>query len=339
MIVLGIESTCDETSVSIVQDGKEVLSNIVASQIKDHAPWKGVVPEIASRLHLKKIIPITEQAVSEANITLDKIDLVAASNRPGLIGGLIVGVSTAKAIAWYLNKPFIGINHMDAHLYSPHITNNIPFPYIGLLVSGGHTLIVVAKSYTDYEVIGTTIDDAVGEAFDKIAKFYDIGYPGGPAVEKCALDGNETAFDFPISNLYKSDRKFDVSYSGLKTAVINHLKKYQKTENYTSADIAASFQKRAFDVLYKKISSAVKKYKINTVVVAGGVSANKYLRKMFDSLHNCNVYFPQLKYATDNGAMIAAFAYHKFKESGPTSLSEGVYPRVEGFKISLMQDK
>ncbi|MCG8568671.1 MAG: tRNA (adenosine(37)-N6)-threonylcarbamoyltransferase complex transferase subunit TsaD [Spirochaetes bacterium] len=337
MLVLGIESTCDETSVAIVENGKNVLANVVASQIKEHAPWQGVVPEIASRNHLKKIIPLTEKALKLADLEINQVDLIAVANRPGLIGGLMVGVSAAKAFAWVTKKPFIAINHMDAHLYSPHISSEINFPYVGLLVSGGHTMLVIAKSYTSYEVIGTTIDDAVGEAFDKIAKFYDLGYPGGPAIEKTALNGNELAFSFPISNLYKSDRKFDVSYSGLKTAVINHLHKYQQAESYSVADIAASFQKRAFDVLLKKIELAIKEFNINTVVVAGGVSANQYLRKRFQQIKNCNAFFPNLKYATDNGAMIAAFAYHKYLEEGETSLSEGVYPRVEGFKISLLR--
>ena len=337
MTVLGIETTCDETSASVVIDGKIVLSNIVASQIKDHAPWMGVVPEIASRLHLKKIIPIIDEAISKANISINDIELVASSNRPGLIGGLAIGVSTAKAISFSQNIPYIGVNHVEAHLYSPHITNEIPFPYIGLLVSGGHTLIVIANSFTQYEVIGTTIDDAVGEAFDKIAKYYNIGYPGGPAVEKLALSGDEKSFNFPISNLYKSDRQFDVSYSGIKTAVINHLKKYQKKENYTIADISASFQKRVFDILYKKIKLATEKFNIGTVVVAGGVAANLYLRKMFKKLSGCNVFFPELKYATDNGAMIAAFAFHKYKIDGETPLDSGVYPRVDGFKISLQR--
>jgi N6-L-threonylcarbamoyladenine synthase len=335
MFVLGIESTCDETAAAILEDGKKVLSNIVASQIKDHAPWKGVVPEIASRLHLKKIIPIIDDAIKKSGITLNEIDLIAASNRPGLIGGLVVGVSTAKALAWVLDKPFIGINHIEAHLYAPHITSDISFPYIGLLVSGGHTLVVKCNSYTDYEVLGTTIDDAAGEAFDKIAKYYNIGYPGGPALEKCALEGDEKAFNFPISNLYKSERLYDVSYSGIKTAVINHLEKYRKKENTTINDIAASFQKRAFDILVKKVKLACENFNINTAVVAGGVSANLTLREMFSRLKNVNVYFPELKYSTDNGAMIAGFAYHKYKIEGASPLDTGVFPRVGGFKISL----
>lgn len=338
MIVLGIESTCDETAIGIVKDGDEVLANTIASQIKSHAPWMGVVPEIASRLHLKKVNHLTAQALKEAGLELKDIDLIAASNRPGLVGGLMVGVSTAKAYAWMLDKPFIAINHMEAHLYSPHITSAIEFPYIGLLISGGHTMLVVARSYTEFEVIGTTIDDAVGEAFDKIAKHYDIGYPGGPAVEKCAKEGDEKAFNFPISSLHKSDREYDVSYSGLKTAVINYLEKYQKKESYTVADIAASFQKRAFDVLVKKTRLAVDRYNIKRVVAAGGVSANKYLRaRLEESLTDCSVFFPGLGFATDNGAMIGAFGYHKYLEDGPSALDTGVSPRVEGYKISLMR--
>lgn len=338
MIVLGIESTCDETSASVVVDGKEVLSNVIATQIKDHAPWAGVVPEIASRLHLVKIVPVIDEALKKADVSLKEIDLVASSNRPGLIGGLMIGVSAAKSIAFSQNKPYIGINHIEAHLYSPHLTCDISFPYIGVLTSGGHTMFVIAKSYTEYEVIGTTIDDAVGEAFDKIAKHYEVGYPGGPVIERLALDGDENAFDFPIANLYKNERQFDVSYSGIKTAVINHLEKYKRKDNYTINDIAASFQRRAFDILYKKVQKAVEKFNIHTVVVAGGVSANKYLRKSFERLTDCKVFFPELRYATDNGAMVAGYAYHKFLTDGPDSLESGVSPRVGGFKISLMPD-
>ncbi len=335
MLVLGIESTCDETSVAIVRDGKEVLSNIIASQIKDHLPWNGVVPEIASRLHLEKVLPLTDEACKTAGIALRDVDLIASSNRPGLVGGLIVGTATAKAYAWSLDKPFIGINHMEGHLYSPHITNEIEFPYVGLLVSGGHSMIVIARSYTNYEVIGTTIDDALGEALDKVAKHYDIGYPGGPAIEKAALEGDRTTFEFPSSNLYKTDRKYDVSYSGIKTATINHLEKYLKKENYTTSDIAASFQHKAFDMMFRKVKKASIDYKIPRIVVAGGVSANKYLKAMFETIPNTQIYFPALKYATDNAAMISAFAYHKYLEDGPSPLSTGVFPRVDGFKISL----
>jgi len=333
--VLGIESTCDETSASVVKDGRDVLSNIVSSQIKDHYLWKGVVPEIASRLHIEKILPVVKSALSEAGINISDIDLISAANCPGLIGGLLIGVSFGKSLAWAIDKPFIGINHIEAHLYSPHLDSNIDFPYIGLLVSGGHTLIVLSKSYTEYEILGTTIDDAVGEAFDKVAKHYDFGYPGGPSIEKSALEGNDKAFSFPISNLYKSDRLYDVSYSGIKTAVIHHLEKYKKKEDYTKSDIAASFQKRAFDVLIKKTKLASDNYNINTIVVAGGVSANKYLRKQFNKLKNKKIYFPQLKYATDNGAMIAGYAYHRFLKAGSSTLDIGVSPRVAGYKISL----
>lgn len=336
MKVLGIESTCDETSAAVVIDGKIVLSNVISSQVKDHLKWSGVVPEIASRLHLNKIVSVLDKALKNAKIDLSDIDLIAVANRPGLIGGLLIGVSFAKSIAWAIDKPVIGINHIEAHLYSPHLENNISFPYIGLLVSGGHTLITYAKSFTDYEVLGTTIDDAVGEAFDKVAKFFNLGYPGGPAVEKAALSGDEDAFDFPISNLYKSDRVYDVSYSGLKTAVIHHLGKFCKKNNYKINDIAASFQKRAFDVLIKKCTLASEKCNIKRIVVAGGVAANKYLRKRFFDLKEYEVYFPDIKYATDNAAMIAGFAYHKYKKQGADSLNLSVMSRVLGYKSSLL---
>jgi N6-L-threonylcarbamoyladenine synthase len=339
MLVLGIETTCDETAAGVVENGTNVLSNIISSQVEKHSKWQGVVPEIASRLHLKKIIPVIDQALKKAKINISDIDLIAAANRPGLIGGLIVGVSAAKALAWKLDKPFIAINHIDAHLYSPHIDNKIEFPYIGLLVSGGHTMIVKSDSFTEYTVIGTTIDDAVGEAFDKTAKHYNLGFPGGPAVEKTALNGDPKSFSFPLSNLYKSDRLYDVSYSGLKTAVIHHLEKYKKKENYTIADIAASFQKRAFDILLKKTLLACDNTGINRIVVAGGVSANKYLRNLFNRFKGYKIYFPDLKYATDNAAMIAGYAYHRYLAEGKSPLDTGVYPRVKGFKISLEKNK
>ncbi len=261
--------------------------------------------------------------------------MIAVATRPGLVGGLVVGTSFAKALSWSNNIPFVSVNHVEAHLYSPHLTSNIEFPYIGLLVSGGHTLIVICNSYTDYEIVGTTIDDACGEAFDKIAKHYNLGYPGGVAVEKTALSGDESTFNFPTSNLYKSDRQYDVSYSGIKTAVINHLEKYKKKDKYTTSDIAASFQKRAFTILLKKVEKAVKNYKIKRVVVSGGVSANKKLKEIFENgLKNCEVFFPDIKYATDNGAMIAGYGYHLYLKNGASPLDEGVMPRVVDFKIS-----
>lgn len=338
MNILGIESTCDETAASVVIDGKIILSNIVSSQIEEHSPWKGVVPEIASRLHLEKIKFVVDKALKDANINLNDIDLISFANKPGLIGALLIGVSFGKSLAWALNKPFIGINHIEAHLYSPHLTNNIDFPYIGLLVSGGHTLIVKAISYTKYEILGTTIDDAIGEAFDKIAKYYEFGYPGGPAVEKAALDGDENTFNFPISNLYKSKRHYDVSYSGIKTAAIHYLGKYKKKDVYSKNDIAASFQKRAFDILIKKVKLASDSYNIKKIVVAGGVAANKYLRNKFNSFKDYEIYFPDIKYSTDNGAMIAGYAYYKYLDNGGDKLEIGVSPRVNGFKISLGLD-
>ena len=206
------------------------------------------------------------------------------------------------------------------------------------MVSGGHTLIVKATSFTTYEILGTTIDDAAGEAFDKIAKHYNMGYPGGPAVEKLAKSGDSSAFNFPISNLYKSNRRYDLSYSGIKTAVINHLEKYKQKDNYTINDIAASFQKRAFDAIIKKTILAAKDNDIKTIVVAGGVSANQELRRMFNEIKDVSVFFPELKYATDNGAMIAGYGYHKYLEKGADNCDMSIYPRVESFKISLSED-
>jgi len=338
MLVLGLESTCDETACAVVEDGRCVLSNVISSQIDDHMPWKGVVPELASRLHLEKIIPVIKESLQTAGVGLNEIDLFAFANRPGLMGGLLVSVGTGKALAWALEKPFIAVNHIEAHMYSPHLESDIEYPYIGLLVSGGHTIIVKAQSFTEYQVMGTTIDDAAGEAFDKIAKHYDLGYPGGPAVERAALTGDPFAFNFPVSNLYKSDRSFDVSYSGIKTAVINHLEKFLKKESYTVNDIAASFQRRAVDIILKKTLLACKSTGLKRIVVAGGVSANSYLRERFSDIgRGYSVYFPGLKYATDNAAMIAGYGYHAFNKWGCSPLTIGVETRVSGYK-QMMAD-
>ena len=221
MKVLGIESSCDETACAIVEDGKTILSNVVATQIPFHRVYKGVVPEIASRKHVEWILPVVKQALKEADLTLDDIDAIASTNRPGLMGSLLVGLTFGKTLAWSLNKPFIAVNHMLGHLYASHLANDIPYPYIGLLVSGGHSIICKVSGFDDIEVMGTTVDDSVGEAFDKVAKFYGLGYPGGVIIDNLAKNGDKRAFSFPTPKLDSTEHRYDVSFSGLKTAVIH----------------------------------------------------------------------------------------------------------------------
>jgi len=333
MLVLGIESSCDECSVAVVEDGKRILSNVIATQIDLHKPFNGVVPEIASRLHTEWIYPVVEESLAEAGVTVKQIDGIAVTNRPGLVGSLLVGLSFAKGLAWSLDIPFVGVDHIRAHLYAPHLEYDIEYPYIGLLVSGGHTIISKVSGFDDVEVMGTTIDDACGEAFDKVAKFYNFGYPGGVIIDQMSQQGDPKAFSFPKPNLHKGDHTYDVSYSGLKTAVINQLDQFHN-EGYEKSpeNIAASFQKTAIDTLIKRLKKAVKNTGINKVVAGGGVTANSYFRKAVSSIHGIDAYYPSLKLCTDNGAMIAAIGYHYLKDGIVSDLSTNAMARVASFK-------
>ncbi|QEN07774.1 tRNA (adenosine(37)-N6)-threonylcarbamoyltransferase complex transferase subunit TsaD [Oceanispirochaeta crateris] len=333
MYILGIESSCDECAASVVQDGSTIRSNVIATQIELHKPWQGVVPEIASRLHTRWIWSVVEQALSEAGINKDELDGIAVTNRPGLVGSLLVGLSFAKGLAWSLGVPFIGVDHIRAHLYAPHLENDIPYPYLGLLVSGGHTVISIVRSFDDIEVLGTTIDDACGEAFDKVAKYYDLGYPGGIAIDKLSSQGDPKAFRFPSPNLHKGDHVFDVSYSGLKTAVINQLDQFLNPGfDKTKENIAASFQKRAIDILIKKVKRAVEFTGIRTVVAGGGVTANSYMRTSLTNLHEVTTYYPSMELCTDNAAMIAGIGYQYLKVGETSDFSENAKARVPSFK-------
>ena len=229
MKVLGIESSCDETACAIVEDGKKIISNVVATQIPFHQVYKGVVPEIASRKHAEWILPVVRQALTEADMTLDQVDAIAATNRPGLMGSLLVGLTFGKTLAWSCGKPFIAVNHMLGHMYAAHLENEIEYPYLGLLVSGGHSIIAKVNGFDDLEVLGTTIDDSVGEAFDKVSKFYGLGYPGGVVIDKLAKSGDPKSFAFPVPKLDKRENnRYDVSFSGLKTAVIHQADMFLK---------------------------------------------------------------------------------------------------------------
>ena len=333
MLVLGIESSCDECSAAIVEDGRKIHSNIVATQIPLHAQYQGVVPEIASRAHTQWIEGVVRQALREASITPSGIDGVAATFQPGLIGSLAVGLSFAKAMSFALGKPFKGINHMLAHLYAPRLVDDIEYPFIGLLVSGGHSIICLAEDFDRLSVLGTTIDGAAGEAFDKVSKHYGFGYPGGQIIDELAERGDAGAFKFPTPSLHKGDHRYDLSYSGLKTAVIHHLDSYrQNGAETTPENIAASFRKTAIDMLLSKLLLAAEDTGIRRIVAGGGVAANAYLRRQLDARKDLEIHFPPLALCGDNGAMVAGIAYHYFARGERDGLDIAPQSRVPIYK-------
>jgi N6-L-threonylcarbamoyladenine synthase len=319
--------------VAVVEDGRRVHSNVVASQIEVHRPYDGVVPEIASRLHTEWIGPVTDQALAEAGIGIDALDGLAVTNRPGLVGSLLVGLNFAKGIAAARGIPLIGVDHIRAHLYAPHLEFEIPYPYLGVIVSGGHTIISIVKDFDSIEVLGTTIDDACGEAFDKVAKHYELGYPGGVAIDRLAGEGNPYAFEFPDPSLKKGSHRYDVSYSGLKTAVINQLDQFWDGKSEKSPEnISASFQRAAIGMLVKRIRRAVEDTGIERLVVGGGVAANSRLREELGSIEGVQARFPSMNMCTDNGAMIAGIGYHYLSRGERDGLDLNAYPRVQGFR-------
>ncbi|MDH5680381.1 MAG: tRNA (adenosine(37)-N6)-threonylcarbamoyltransferase complex transferase subunit TsaD [Spirochaetota bacterium] len=328
MFLLGIETSCDESSAAIVEAGKNILSNVVMSQVKDHAVFHGVVPELASRMHLEAINAVIEEAFCHAGLSYSDIAAVAVVHKPGLVGSLLIGLSTAKAFAYQLGVPLVPVNHIEAHLYAPHLEQDIPFPNIGLAVSGGHTLVYHSKSYTEHSLIGSTIDDAVGEAFDKVAKHFDLGYPGGPIIDGMARDGDFLAYKFPRAK-YKDDNPYQFSYSGLKTAVIHQLNKFHaKGHGSAVPDILASFQKAAIDVLLDVAVTAARDHGIQDVVVSGGVSCNSYMRSVFKEHSEITAYFASPKLSTDNGAMVAGLAYHLLKEGITADYSLNAHSKI-----------
>jgi N6-L-threonylcarbamoyladenine synthase len=326
-VVLAIETSCDETAASVVMGGNDVLSSIVSSQIDIHARFGGVVPEVASRAHMEALIPVVNSAVEEAGILPQRIDAVAATAGPGLIGALLVGVSAAKALSLVWDKPFIGINHLEAHLYAGLLDDpTLQFPLVVLLVSGGHTMIIEMRGHGDYTILGRTIDDAAGEAYDKVARYLTLGYPGGPIIDQIAADGNPTAVDFPRAMMHDG---LDVSFSGLKTSVINYVRKNPTVSN---TDIAASFQAAVVDVLCAKTIKAAQQVGAKGIVLGGGVSANSALRAQMIERGNVagfRVALPSRAMCTDNAAMIAAAAWHRLKSDGPMDLSCGAYPNLK----------
>lgn len=333
MTVLGIETSCDETSVALVRDGRTILSNIVASQIDIHREFDGVVPEIASRMHVEWIRNVYVDCIREAGIGAAEIDGIAVAAHPGLSGSLMVGLNFAKGLSLALGVPFVGVDHVLAHLYAPLLETEIAWPFLGLLVSGGHSMISVVRAYDDVEVLGASIDDACGEAFDKVAIALGIGYPGGKKVDELARRGNPSAFRFPHANLYKSKREYDFSYSGLKNAVINQRDQFWDGVSEKSVEnICASFEKTAVDMLVKKVALAVEHTGLRTVVAGGGVAANFYLRKSLDSLEGLNVHFPRLSLCTDNAAMIAALGWEYLRRGEKSGFRLVPQARVLNFR-------
>ena len=325
-VILGIETSCDETAAAVVLGGNDVLSSVVSSQIDIHARFGGVVPEVASRAHLESIIPVIQEAVHSAGIDPSRIDAVAATVGPGLIGALLVGVSAAKALALVWDKPFVGVNHMEAHLYAGLLDDpTLEFPLVVLLVSGGHTMLVEMIGHGTYRLLGRTIDDAAGEAYDKVARYLDLGYPGGPAIDAAAELGNPEAINFPRAMMHDG---LNFSFSGLKTSVINYVRKNPDVSNI---DVAASFQAAVVDVLVAKTIMAAQQVGAIGVVLGGGVAANSRLRAQLQSQGEINgfrVSVPSRAMCTDNAAMIAAAGWHRLGSDGPTDMSVGANPNL-----------
>lgn len=330
MITLGIETTCDETSVAVVKEGREVLSNAVFSSLKEHGPYGGVIPEIASRAHLETLLPCLEAALKKAKISLKQVDLVAVAQGPGLMGSLLVGLSAAKTLALVLKKPLVGVDHVIAHLYSAFLTDNaLKFPFVGLIASGGHTLIIHMTAPGDFKVLGKTIDDAAGEAFDKVAKILGLGYPGGPEIDR--LSRNEDTKVFPFTRPFLKADSFDFSFSGIKTAVFYNVLEIKKKKTLTlkiKKQICAGFQEAVCDVLVGKTVRASKLLGLRTVVVGGGVSANSRLRHKFkeaEKIHHLKVIFPPLWLCQDNAAMIAGLGTALYRQGKKDDLDISSY--------------
>ncbi len=324
ILILGIESSCDETSVAVVKNGRAVLSNVINTQIAIHTEFGGVVPEIASRKHVENISNVTEEALRQANITFNDIDAIACTYGPGLVGALLVGVSYAKALSYAINKPIIGTNHIEGHIAANYITNvNLEPPFLCLVISGGHTHLVYIKNYESYEILGKTRDDAIGEAFDKVARVIGLGYPGGPKVDALAKEG--------VPNIQLPKTRFenlDFSFSGIKTAIINL---HHKNPDVDKADLCASFEKTVTEELIANTLEAAHTLKINKIALAGGVSANSYIRKKFEDLRKqgFEIYYPDLNLCTDNAAMIASAGYYDFINGKKSDLTLNAVPNLK----------
>ncbi|MGE4320163.1 MAG: tRNA (adenosine(37)-N6)-threonylcarbamoyltransferase complex transferase subunit TsaD [Acholeplasmataceae bacterium] len=315
MRILAVESSCDETSVAIVEDGKNVISHVVLSQIDIHKIYGGVVPEIASRNHIVHMTRVFEQALKEANMSAKDIDLVAVTKGPGLIGSLLVGINAATTFAFAHQLPIIGVNHLIGHIYAANIEHEIKFPALTLLISGGHTELLYLKDHMDIKMLGTTLDDAVGEAYDKVARTLGLPYPGGPVIDKLSVEGIPT---YQLPRPLIDDESLNFSFSGLKSAVINLVhNEEQRGNEINKANMCASFQNAVIDVLITKTKKAAEKLQVNQIIVAGGVAANKGLRKrIFEEIKDIEIIIPSMKYCTDNAAMIGAAAYQQYLIEG-----------------------
>lgn len=325
ILTLGIESSCDETSVAVVKNGREILSNIIDTQIPIHEKYGGVVPEIASRNHIEAISRVTKLALKEANVTFEDIDAVTPTYGPGLVGALLVGLSYGKALSFAINKPLVGVNHIQGHIAANYITHkDLKPPFLCVMMSGGNTQLVYVKNYTEFEVLGKTRDDAIGEAFDKVARVVGLGYPGGPKVDKLAKEGKPEAITLPKTHF----DNLDFSFSGIKTAVINL---HHKTPDINKSDLCASFEKTVTEILIENTKKALKQINVKTVVLAGGVSANSYIRNEFLKLKEkeIEVYMPDLKLCTDNAAMIASAGYYNFVDGKRDELDLNAIPNLK----------
>jgi len=331
MLILAIETSCDETSAAVVKDGREVLSNIISSQIDIHKKFGGVVPEVASRKHIETINQIVQEALDAANVTFKDIDLIGVTRGPGLVGALLIGISTAKALSYGLNVPLVGVNHIEGHVCANYIEfKDLEPPFTCLIVSGGHTYLVQANGYTDYEIVGRTRDDAAGESFDKVARALGLPYPGGPVIDKLSQKGNKEAIDFPRAMI---DDSYDFSFSGLKTAVLNYLNQQrQKGQEIVIEDVAASFQQAVLDVLVEKAFRLAKERGMNKIVLAGGVAANQGLRDMMNlrgEEEGIKIYYPSRILCTDNAAMIGSAAYFNYMAGNVSNLHLNVEPNLD----------
>jgi len=320
MLILGLDTSCDETSVAVVRDGREVLSSEVSTQHKIHARYGGVVPELASRAHVERIDALVDKALAKANISFSALDAIGVTYGPGLSGSLLVGLEFSKSLAYSLSLPLVPVNHIEAHLYANFLEErDIEFPYVGLVVSGGHTILLYVKSFTDYNFMGQTRDDACGEAFDKGAKILGLGYPGGPEIEKISRRGDSEKIKFPRAYLKGT---YDFSFSGLKTALLRFMEERKKSQDNNLPDIAASFQEAAIEVLIKKTLLAAEDKEVKTIVLGGGVVANSRLREKVlagGKEKDIKVYFPKKEYCTDNSAMIAGLSYWQLKKEGKSA--------------------
>ena len=330
--ILAIESSCDETSAAVVLNGREILSNVIASQISTHEQYGGVVPEVASRMHIEAISGVVEEALLKANITLEKIDAIGVTYGPGLVGALLVGLQFAKGLAFASKKPLVGVNHIEGHICANYIQHkDLKPPFISLVVSGGHTFIVHVKDYGIYEVIGQTRDDAAGEAYDKVARALGLGYPGGPKIDKLAKEGNPKAITFPKANFH--EETLDFSFSGVKSAVLNYLNKCNMQNiEINKADVAASFQQAVVDVLKDNVLLTCKKKNIDTIAIAGGVASNSTLRETLINeagKKGIKVLFPTPILCTDNAAMIGSAAYFRFINNKSSSLDLNAKPNLK----------